>query len=272
MNVQNEISKWAKMHFTENPFGNTIPEFILKSEKLLKPPYYKSDPHCLAEVKQDGYATSYITNDKFKTSIAESTDFIVFTEIFHRLKDAETLCPSNFVLTIYNDLKKYEIEHNILLSEDIVFGYITRGMRAFASFIREAQLENIVEQYLIDNNFPFTMYNSTWQTDINEKTDIMFSIGKDTYRIWSYQCTDAGRDKTQRRILRGCSEGYNILLPFDIRNNKINFNGWYLYNPNQINNALNYLFQTKVQTYDNFKNKLEGNADLVKKPQIFFAN
>ena len=233
--IYDRIMEWANLYFSINPYGEPIPDEFLYSATLIRP----CDRHgnkvfvrCLADMKQNGYSIEYLKNDDTKKEAFEKEETISFSEIFHELLDTDTLCPSNYIVTIINRLKKYDISHGIEHSNGFYCGTIARGMRAFASYLRELSLAEIIKTvvgaYARRCNKEFSMISTSVEEDIYKNTDICFSYDGKTYRVWSYQTTSAGVIKTGNRIKRAHGTGLNLLMPFNFEMRK-ECMGWYLY-------------------------------------------
>lgn len=267
------INEWSTLSYAENPYGQNIPGVFLFSANLVKPPLDPVySPKCLADLKQDGHAIAYVVNDRSKHTLAENNDCIIYSEIFHELFDAETLCPSNYVKTIIDKVDEENSKRDIKFSFEDYIGFITRGLRAFASYVREVHLSALIKKYFYESNwYNYKVYESDSELDTKEKTDIMFSIGPRLYRVWSYQNTPKGIEKTSNRILKGCSNGYNILLPFDRFKTIYEVNGWHLYNKFVTFSILDNLLNKRANDYENVKLRIKKYGDFVAIPQIFFV-
>ena len=162
--------------------------------------------------------------------------------------------------------------NNIELSTELVSGYITRGMRAFASYIREVALEEFIETYLSSKFEKVEMKRVSWIEDMNSKTDLKFILDGEVYRIWTYQSTGYGLKLTTKRVMKKVDYGYNIMLPFNMYDKTDNYKGWRLYDNNIIAQALNILLNKKVMSYDELKNKIVKNKQYLNKACIFYKD
>ena len=266
------LNFWSAMSYSENPYGPKIPGIFLYCAELVKTPLTPDAPKCLADLIQNGNSIAYVINDLNKTSKAENIDCVIFSDIFHELFDAGELCPSNYVRVIIDKLDAYNATATDKLSFNDYIGIISRGLRAFASYVRELHLLSLIRRYLYESGkYHYTVFEPNVETDIKEKTDIMFSIGPRLSRVWSYQNTPKGIEKTSRRILKGCSTGYNILLPFDKTKTIYEVEGWFLYNKYVIFLTLDRLLSCRADEYENVKWRIERYGDYVAIPQVFFV-
>lgn len=265
------IRAWSAMSFRENPFGSAIPGVFLYSPALVRTPVHSTSPRCLADIMQDGFAVAHVINDKSKTTFAEISNPILYSAIFHDLLDTNTLCPSNYVKTIIDKLDEQNAIAQVKLDFDDYVGYIARGLRAFASYIRELHLAIVIKQYLYNYSYQYEICNVSAQEDIEQHTDVKFRIGNRYYRVWSYQSTDKGLAKTRRRILNGCGKGYNILMPFDMTKTIFEMNGWYLYNRGIVFLTLKNLLTRRAMRYDEVVDEINANEEFGAKAQIFFV-
>lgn len=273
--LKDKILEWHKSTYATNLYGENIPTKYLEDESIVIPYAYGGYTYTkLSQIRQNGFATQRVVNDKNKTSEAEKKEYVIFTEIFHDLVKKDKLCPANFVSEVLKKLKERDINENLCLSQDVYRGMITRAMRTFASYVRELCLEEIVEKtisaYAKTNGLQFEMLESTSEEDIKKKTDISFVLDNKVYRVWSYQVTNAGVDKTSNRVMRATGEGYNILMPFDMYEYKENFYGWFLYDSEKTSKTLIELVsKNDVEKYCTYRDKVLSNKYIIKNPSIF---
>ena len=141
-NLHERIESWAKMSFKENPYGDPIPDKYLYDTRIMR------GKKTLADCVQDGNVLDMVYNDSSKTSAAEAEETVQLSEVFHRLEDSNTLCPSNFVVEVIRGLEKWDYENNTKHDDDFFCKTIARGMRTFASILREENLREIVDKYM----------------------------------------------------------------------------------------------------------------------------
>ena len=266
------VIHWASMSFKENPYGSQIPRKYLYDFRVMN----KTTPQCvLADFMQDGNVMDYIFNDKSKMSAAEKEETVQFSDIFHRLEVAGTLCPSNYIVEVINDLEKWDVEHNTRHDDNFYCKTIARGMRSFASILREINLREIIDDYLkaasTRRGYGYTMYQASVKEDMQFKTDISIKFGGALYRLWSYQCTSSGVKKTSERIKKGAGQGYNVLIPFDMETAEY-VHRWAFYPEAYVKSVIDEFVlrkQTYVITHTMYKKQVEANMDTVKVPAMF---
>lgn len=266
------ITRWSKMSFKENPYGKQIPNKYLYNSKVMRD---SSRKRSLAECRQNGYVLNRIYNDPEKTSKAEDEETIKFSDTFHRLEVAGTLCPSNYVLEIIKDLEKWDVEHNIKHDEDFFCKTIARSLRTFASMMRENFLREVIEDYLrveaVKRKLEYKMFAADTKQDIYNKTDILLNFADTFYRIWSYQDTKPGVEKTSARIKKGAGQGFNVLMPFNMHKAETII-GWKFYNPSEVKVWLyDYVIcrPENVQSWQTYREQVKADMYIVKVPTIF---
>lgn len=268
-NLNEKIEAWAKMSFKENPYGEPIPNKYLYDQRIMR------GRKTLADYVQDGNVLDMVYNDSSKTSAAEAEETVQFSEVFHRLDDSHTLCPSNFIVEVIRGLEKWDYENNTKHDDVFCCETIARGMRAFASMIREENLREIVEQYLKSEaarrRKNYKMLPASVKEDVHGKTDITIKYAGAFYRIWSYQATDSGITKTSRRILKGGGRGLNILIPFDMNYSQM-VHGWALYRTEDVEKILQKFVtarNTPVEKYAEYRRKVVADKNIIAIPAIF---
>ena len=271
------IEKWAEMTFDVNPYGDPIPDKFLNDQRVMRERADKVARKPLAGRKQDGNVLNSLFNDPTKETAAEKEETISFSAIFHRLERADTLCPSNFVVEVINDLQKWDAEHNTRHDDDFYCKTIARSLRTFASMLREQNLREIVDQVLkieaIRRRNGYKMFAPSVEEDVKQKTDIMIKYAGAFYRIWSYQSTESGIDRTSKRILKGAGRGLNLLIPFDISTVSKTY-GWALYDPLNVKEILMKHVVTRkgpVQTYFTYKKLVAADNNIIAEPALFDA-
>lgn len=273
-NVNEKIVAWSKMSFVKNPYGPSIPDVFLYNSAVMSDSVKNMN---LAKCMQDGNVMDVIYNDGSKMSPAEKEETISFSAIYHRLSDAGTLCPSNYILNVITDLQKYDEENGVEHDRDFYCKTIARSLRSFASLLREDNLREIVNKNMkveaIRRGRAYRMFDASVEEDLHAKTDIKIQYGHTSYRIWSYQCTKTGIRKTSRRILRGAGSGLNLLMPIDIRNSPMCY-GWAFYDEKEVRRILKKFVVNRkglAQTHEEYKEKVEADRDIVATPCVFYA-
>ena len=261
MKIKDKMVEWSVMTFEKNPYGDNIPDVFLDEPGILK------NGETLRKQKQNGYIISEVINDRTKESFAERTNFVLFSPIFNRLLYENKLCPSNYISEVIKSLTEYEFRHNECFDKSVYFGYISRALRSFASYIREINLKDFIVDYhkktYTELGFSFHKEKDTYENKIKEdlynKTDIYFEIENTPYRIWSYQSTESGIKCTLKRILKS-KDGINLYIPFNIDTKK-EFLGWYLYDEEKV---LRNVKNSKTTDFLSFKQKIIKEPRLLK--------
>lgn len=268
-NLINAIEMWAPMSFKENPYGDPIPNKYLYDLRVMR------GKKTLAECKQNGFVLNAIFNDPKKLHPAEVEETVKFSEVFHRLEESNTLCPSNFIVEVIKDLEQWDAENNTRHDDDFYCKTIARGIRTFASMLRENNLREIVDAYLkveaIRRSRGYKMMPPSVKEDMQSKTDIMVKYAGAFYRLWSYQTTEPGIEKTSKRVLKGGGRGNNILVPFDISSSP-KVHGWALYDPEFVKSNLREMIVVRkapVQSYAAYRKKVFADKNVIKAPAIF---
>ena len=277
-NINCLIEKWGKMTFAENPYGSPIPDKYLYSDALIRKEYRygKSQQYNnLSEMKQNGYCTEHIIKGRMSDPW-EMEETISFTKIFHELCESEKLCPSNYVVEVIRALEQYDKHYLVVHNEEFYIGTIARGLRAFASYVREKSLTDAIDTVLGKmakmKNVNYQMFNSSVDDDMKKKTDVYFSYNDIRYRCWSYQTTERGIERTGNRI-RNAYSGYNVLFPFNF-NEKVVLNGWYLYDFAIIRHFVIDLVTMNikdVQKHSSYCEKMNDNPNIIEKPAVFLV-
>ena len=275
--LSNVLTEWAKMKFTENPYGKPIPKKFLYDERLLRNngAHHNCDkPLCLAHLYQDGYITGRIIKAD-RDAPWEKFETISFSAIFHRLQETNTLCPSNYIVAVIDGLKEWDIQHKTEHDEEFFRGTIARSLRCFASYIREWDLLENVERVLSvlqkANGKRYLLYGASVEEDMKYKTDVLLIYDRNTYRIWSYQTTQNGIEKTSNRILGANGRGYNLLFPVNFDEARL-VGGWYLYDPKWIlHHFLDLVVNRRSPAMSHWEycQKVREDKKIIKKPCIF---
>ena len=275
--LREAVEQWAELMFTENPYGEPIPEKYLYDQRVMRERSDGVPRKPLAHRKQDGNVLNSLFNDPTKQTPAEKEETISFSAVFHRLERAGTLCPSNFIVEVINDLQQWDGENNTRHDDDFYCKTIARALRTFASMLREQNLREIVNQVLkieaIRRRNGYKMFEPSVEEDMLQKTDIALKYAGAFYRIWSYQSTEAGIDRTSKRIIKGAGRGRNLLMPFDIATVG-KFNGWALYDEAAVKEVLMNLVVTNkspIQSYSAYRKLVIADPAIIAEPAIFDA-
>ena len=275
--IKDEIQAWSKMKFSENPFGKQIPSKYLHDERLMRRYDWTGKPlprRTLADLSQDGYAVSNVCNTD-KDAPWEKEETISFSKVFHELVESGQMCPSNYVVAVIDALQQYDVENQAYHNSEFYRGTITRALRCLASYIREQCLQEILDETMKsitqDKRGGYRLYGATVEDDMRKKTDIILFYNGATYRIWSYQTTRNGVEKTSSRVLRANGRGYNVLVPFNI-DERVNLCGWYLYDANIVSEAFTKIISMRdieIQSHAEFSKVVRDNPNIISIPTIF---
>ena len=275
--VHDHISTWSKMSFAENPYDRALPDWILRDNRIMAVnKYTKSKPKKqLCDFNQNGNVTLVVINDSTKTIDWETEETISYSKIFRDLLDRKKLCPSNFAANVIDSLYKWDQNHNMMHSQDFYIGTVARGCRAFASLMREQHLTEIVDSFMRveakKRGKKYRLWKTTVREDMKMKTDIIFKYDGEFYRLWSYQTTESGIDRTSKRVMKACGKGYNILVPFN-DDEKVPEEGWWLYNKDVVQKILTKFVLDRdfeVMSHEEYKKLVEADKNIIMKPAIF---
>lgn len=149
---------------------------------------------------------------------------VSFSEVFHQAKNQKNFSPLKYIfLLIKKILQKYPDNPDL----HRISGFVARGLRTFASFMRESTLEYQIKKILLkkDKNLHIT---SGPDLDSKEHTDICIRFKKRLFRVWTYQYTSNGIPHHLERVagLRGrLPQGIHVLCPLKsepaIKRNKL---------------------------------------------------
>lgn len=277
--VYDQMEKWSKMKFSENPYYKKhVPDWILKNEQLIKPntnPKYKHRSRFLADQKQDGNITCKIFNNRDKTAPWEVMETISFSNVYRRLADNDELCPSNYVTQVVIELYSYAKARNISFDQLFYIGTISRSLRTFASMLREEFLAEITDGIMSEivkvTGKTYSVHQSSAEEDMTTKTDVVLTYDGVEYRIWSYQTTESGIDKTSNRVKNANGSGYNILIPFNTDEKETKF-GWWMYDRELIKKIIDEFVVNRdfePMSHAEYKALVEADANVIAKPAIF---
>lgn len=277
------VEEWAKYDFTYNAYGPQIPDKILYNPDMIREDNkYGLKGKTLAEYKQNGFITECIYNDVTKkTSAEKDSNPVIFTKIFRDLRDKNELMPSNFVYHVVRTLDAYNKDGKYDM--DYYAKTVCRGLRSFASFIREIDLQEVLHEFLTTisrvRKVQYCLLDSTANDDVEGKADVLFRFDNQTVRVWSYQVTKPGIERTSNRIVDfdgnprlspEKNNGFNILMPFDYYKKKDDCFGWFLYDKNEVrHNLISLLINPQPVPYDSFYKEVAKDRNKVKTPAIF---
>ena len=278
--IKDVIVSWAGMKFSENPYGKAIPSKYLYDDRILRRYDRLGNPlprKTLADLMQDGYAVASVCNTA-KDAPWEKEETISFSRVFHELVENGTMCPSNYVASVITALQQYDIENQTYHNHEFYRGTITRALRCLASYVREQCLQEIIDEAMTSitktSRAGYRLYGATVEDDMQRKTDLILFYNSSTYRIWSYQTTRNGIEKTSSRVLRANGRGYNILMPFNI-DERVDSHGWYLYDASIVKKAFSELISMRdieIPSHFDFSKSVRNNPEIISEPAIFRVN
>ena len=177
-----------------------------------------------------------------RINAAEENNGVVpqYTEVFNQWLDMNYISPLTYIYQICKN-----IPDNI--SEELACGIIARGLRSFPSFFRELELAKQIEARIPG----CIIHPRNVDMDVSEHTDILLEYNGSSYRIWSYQSTNKGLNKTSKRFSgeKGkIPEGMHIMCPFSLENpeNRQN-NGWFFYSDRQCCMVVDMIINDNMQ-------------------------
>lgn len=228
--------------------------------------------HCLYELKRYKYINmdGMSVEKLLKNPKAEKYEGICFAEIISQMRKMgdEDFSPAKYLAQI----TKLCIDNN--LDDEMTIGILARGMRSFASFLREIDVEEQLERILTDQHIPHELIRNT-EMDVKSHTDIMAQVYDECYRIWLFANSPEGIKNTKDRLRENRGElptGIHILCPMNPQGKKHNYeeiNGWRFYHIAYIEKIANHMiFPTKFPAC-NYKTFI-SNMDLSKEEiQVF---
>jgi len=204
-NFKKLSSRWIKqsyeMAFKRNGRKSEKATKILK--KLFKT--YLKD---LKGRPMDGYSFEKLPRNQE----GRDTYKIRFSEVFHEAKNQENFSPLVYIFLL---IKKIVQKYPNKLDPYRISGFIARGLRSLASFMRESTLEYYIRPILLKKDKKLHI-SSGPDLDAAEHTDICITFRKRLYRIWTYQYTLNGIPHHLERVagLRGkLPQGIHVLCP-----------------------------------------------------------
>lgn len=155
--------------------------------------------------KMDGYSVEALP----KTTERNHRLPFTYSSVFHRCSQQPFFSPASYLVGILEELIPLELS----VSEQI--GYLARGLRAFASFLREPDFAWQLNEQL-------KVFDPTVQTHLNPKqdsaehTDVLLQFNNQLYRIWLFQASKRAIPHDIERITGQRGElpnGIHLLCP-----------------------------------------------------------
>jgi len=185
--------------------------------------------------------------------------FISMSEVFHdTIESSYKYAPILYILGITQKLM--DVEQILMKKGNIInnlWGFLGRGYRSFASFLRDYTSKKKFEYFLENLNLSGAYSINILQDskiDAKEHSDIFFNIkiAKNDlkFRIWLYQSTRRGIINILIRLTgtsRGIiSSGYNLWVPIDVftKDDRVkNIYDWSLYSDSYLKFVIDICFR-----------------------------
>ena len=132
-----------------------------------------------------------------------------FSNAFHELNNKNQISPGLYLAYILNQFMDDGYK------KDLLTGYLSRGLRSFASFMREPDLAYKLKTEL-EKDDKSVVVNMDPKQDIKKHVDIVINFKEHTFNLWSYQASKRGLPNTLDRLSGNRGEvcdGINILCP-----------------------------------------------------------
>lgn len=201
MDLRKKITNWSEITFKEQKF-----EELNFSKDQTDKIFNEFAKLKILEVSMDGYCTESLP----KTS--ETGAGLNYSKIFHSTLQNEYFSPAMF-------LAKYIIEYEkSSLDKKKLTGFLARGLRTFASLIREQDFAVKIKDHLqsADKNIKVNMDP---EQDTKSHVDIRLNFKGQIYNLWTYQASkNAIYPHTIERVTgqRGELEnGLHLLCPIN---------------------------------------------------------
>ena len=199
MDIKKLIPNWSELVFSKANYDGLNLKADIK-KRISK----EFDSLNISNSKMDGFCTEGLP----KTS--ETGSGLNYSTIFHKLVAKKNFSPALFLAQFTNDYLKSNLD------EKRLNGFLSRGLRTFASLIREQDFANKLEINLkkIDNSVKVLMDP---EQDTKSHVDIKLIFKSKEFNLWTYQASkNAIYPHTIERVTgqRGELEnGVHILCP-----------------------------------------------------------
>lgn len=210
MDIKKLIPNWSKILFSKA----NIESLKLNSqvEKRVKEEFKKMN---IRDVKMDGFCTEGLP----KTS--ETSSGLNYSKIFHSLVNKKDFTPALFLSQYINEYLSSNLDQKRLN------GFLSRGLRTFASLLREQDFANKLKENLtkLDKSIKILMDPDQ---DTKSHVDIKLIFKAREFNLWTYQASkNAIYPHTIERVTgrRGELEnGIHILCPISTEEGNILLN------------------------------------------------
>lgn len=160
----------------------------------------------ILSVRMDGYSCEKLpTTAEIRLSIKKT-----YSAMFHDEAEKDSFSPASYLVHILSECLNAGIDN-----EETIVGTLARGLRTFASLLKEPDFARQLEEGL-------RKYDATTTTHLNSKqdssdhTDVLLTFNNRTYRIWLYQFSPRGLPHDVERLTgkRGeIPDGIHLICP-----------------------------------------------------------
>jgi hypothetical protein len=205
-NIRLLINTWSKLKYSQINFN----------DKNINQNNIKKIKDCFNSLKLNDLLMDGLSTEKLEKT-SESSGGLNYSEIFHRLIKQNKINPGLFLAAYASDYIDSNKDYNKLA------GFLARGLRTFASMIREQDFANIIQRNLIEDDKQLSI-NMNPEQDTKTHVDIRIKFKNKEFNIWTYQASkNAIYPHTIERVTsqRGELEnGYHLLCPINTEEGK----------------------------------------------------
>lgn len=271
MNVRKETSKWKDRKFEELILESTELGFSIEQAK--------------AAVFMLGHANRNMNNILQKMVTGQLVEGLIkypesenhrasfwFTDIFHDLEKEGNLSPATFCIEIARLLPNEKPSSNPVFCG----GFLARGLRTFASLLREPDFESSLLLALKQSD-PAVISQTDVDQDVYSHTDLLVTFNRKNYRLWHYQSSYWGINKLVKK-LRGTTrgqleDGLHALCPVDVFGDHTygdveDIHGWRLSSMSYCEKIRGLMANENPKSYEWIRQNL-GDSEAFKKPILF---
>ena len=205
-NIRLLINTWSKLKYSQISFN----------DKNINQNNIKQIKDCFNSLKLNDLLMDGLSTEKLEKT-SESSGGLNYSEIFHRLIKQNKISPGLFLAAYASDYIDSNKDYNKLA------GFLARGLRTFASLIREQDFANIIQRNLIRDDKQLSI-NMNPEQDTKTHVDIKIKFKNKEINIWTYQASkNAIYPHTIERVTgqRGeLEDGYHLLCPINTEEGK----------------------------------------------------
>ena len=140
-----------------------------------------------------------------------------FSEVFRGLLKGGSLHPGRYLLEVEERLHRGRAETSGAFSA----GFLSRALRAFASFLREVDFVRALEEVLGEEGDAAEVRLTGFVEDLEERADLVVRHGGRWVRVWQYQSTPRGLEQVAVKLSEASRgripRGWHLLCPVDAR-------------------------------------------------------